>query len=149
MLKFVEVVSTLCSIGILVLIFILPHGVIENGKLYLYNSSAADYYQRNSTWDTWWTIYSSFAGVLSSFICVLIVADIKNNEHTPLKIMCASSSVLLHLVSMTCMPLVHEMQHTSIIDSASSAYEVHTKIGIGLYVQLALPFLSYAKHLLL
>lgn len=137
------------AIGILIMIFILPHGFVNNEKMYLYDSSAADFYQRNSVWDTWWTVYSCFASTFSSLLCICLVADIDGNERTPLKIVCAVASVVLHLISMTCMPLVHEMQHTSIIDTASSEHEIHTTIGSGLYIQFSLPFVSYAKHLLL
>lgn len=138
----------LLSTSAMVLVFVLPHGQIQtNQKIYLYNSTAADLYQRSTVWDKWWKVYSIAASTLVSALCVLLVADITNQR--ALKIAVAVTSVLLHIVTMFSFTLVHEMEHSAIADSSSSEHNVKTTTGIAVWVQFALPFLSYYKHIAL
>ena len=135
------------AIAGLVLTFLLPQGQIQNGKLYLYDSSVADLYQRSTLWDRWWQVYSVVASILTSALCVLVVADI--DKQRPLKIAVATVSILLHLASMFSFTLIHELDHSSIVDTASSKYNVKTTVGPAVWIQIGLPFLSYYKHTLL
>lgn len=140
-------VVTLLSIAALVLVFLLPHGQIDNGKIYLYDSDAADLYARRNVWDRWWQVYSVAASVLTSALCVLIVANPAG--HKGLKVAVVVVSILLHVCSMLSFTLVHEMERNAILDTASDKYDVKTTVGPAVWIQICLPFLSYFKHIAL
>lgn len=140
-------VVTLLSIAALVLVFVLPQGKIENGNIYLYDSEAADLYARRNIWDRLWVVYSVVASVLTSALCVLVVGDATGRKG--LKILIAAVSVLLHITTMFSFSLIHEMEVNAIADTASNKYDVKTRVGPAVWIQIALPFLSYFKHVAL
>lgn len=138
-------IVVLLSIAGLTLTFLLPHGKIQNGNIYLYDSSNADLYQRPTVWDRWWQIYSAFASILTSALCVLVTADTKDRKS--LKIAVALVSILLHVCSMLSISLVHQMDHSAIADTSSAKFDVKTTVGAAVWIQVGLPFLSYYKHI--